>query len=163
MFILLNIIVLWIHVFCAVLFVGGSFFMWLVIMPSSHLLAQDESTRTEIIGKIAMRFGKISAPVLVVLILSGIYNATWYLPKFNSLFDTVGGEILLVKVILVLILLLLIFAHNLYFGRKIIQFAKGKKFEELKQIRKKSRVVSYANLALMIAILVLAVMLQMPP
>jgi uncharacterized membrane protein len=64
---------------------------------------------------------------------------------------------------LVLILLFLIYVHNVYFGKKIVRLAEEKKLDELKDLRRKSRVVSAANLSLMIIILFLAVMLQMPP
>jgi putative copper resistance protein D len=155
--------ILWVHLFCAVLFVGGSFFMWLVVMPGSHLLTKDESERTQMVGKIAKGFGRITNPILVILVLTGIYNAFWYLPNLNELFNTIGGEILFAKTIVVVALLVLIYSHNVYFGRKIVQFAREKKLDELKAIRKKSRIVSFTNLALMVVILILAVMLQTTP
>ena len=163
MLLLLNVAILWVHLFCAALFVGGSFFMWLVVMPASHLLTEDESERTQIVGKIAKGFGRITNPILIILVLSGIYNASWYLPNMNELFNTIGGQILFIKTILVVALFVLIYGHNVYFGRKIVRFARENKLDELKSIRKKSRIVSFTNLALMIVILVLAVMLQMPP
>lgn len=156
-------VILWVHLFSAVLFVGGSFFMWLVVVPASHLFAKDESERTQIVGKIAKGFGRITNPILIILLLTGIYNASWYLPSIDALFSTTGGEILLIKTILVVALLILIYTHNVYFGRKIVLFAREKRLEELKAIRKKSRIVSMANLSLMIGILFLAVLLQMPP
>jgi uncharacterized membrane protein len=159
---LLDVVVLWIHLFMAVLFVGGSFFMWMVVLPASKLVAKDESERTRIIGKIARAFGNLTRPVLVVLILTGVYNASWYLQSTSGPFDY-PGTILLTKMVLVLILLVLIYVHNVYFGRKIVRLAEEKKPEELKALRKKSRVVSLANLSLMLVILILAVMLQMPP
>ena len=155
--------ILWVHLFSAVLFVGGSFFMWLVVMPASHLITNDESERTQIVGKIAKNFGRITNPILVVLVLSGIYNASWYLPSMNALFNTYAGILLLIKTILVATLLVLIYVHNLYFGRRIVQLAKEKRLNELKALRKRSRIVSFANLSLMVAILVLATMLQIPP
>ncbi|MCL4517796.1 MAG: hypothetical protein M1587_01200 [Thaumarchaeota archaeon] len=106
---LLNTVVLWIHLFCAVLFVGGSFFMWLVLMPASKTFAKDESERTQIVGKIAKQFGKITNPILIILVLTGIYNATWYLPSFDYLFSFKSYEatVLFIKVILVAMLVAL--------------------------------------------------------
>jgi uncharacterized membrane protein len=158
----IDVAVLWVHLLSAVFFVGGSFFMWLVVVPSSRLISEDESERTKVVGKIAKRFGVISNMVLAVLVLTGIYNATWYLPSTGALFDTYYGNVLLAKVVLVVVLLALIYLHNTYFGRKIVKLAAEKRFEELKALRKRSRVVSAANLALMLAILLLAVMLQGP-
>ena len=159
-----NVVMLWLHLFSAVLFVGGSFFIWLVVMPASHLFAKDESERTQIIGKIAREFGRITTPTLVVLILTGIYNASWYLPSFGSLFafKSYGATVLFVKVILVIILVVLVYVHGAYYGSKISRLARERDTEGLKAVRRNSRIVSYANLALMIAILILAVMLQVP-
>ncbi len=161
----LNIVILWVHLFCAVLFVGGSFFMWLVVVPASHHLAKDESERTQIVGKIAKDFGKITNPILVILVLSGIYNATWYLPSLGDLFsfNNYSDSILFVKVVLVIVLIALIYVHGAYYGRKIVKLAREKDVEGLRAVRRRSRLISFANLALMVAILILAVMLQLTP
>jgi copper resistance protein D len=160
---LVQAIILWIHLFSAVLFVGGSFFMWIVVMPASHLITQDESERTQIVGKIAKAFAKISIASIAILIVTGIYNASWYLSTFSDLLDTSGGMILLAKSILVVALIGLIVIHNVYFGKRIIKLAREKRIDELKMLRKRSRIVSFTNLGLMLAILVLAVLLQLPP
>ncbi len=162
---LLNVIVLWVHLFSAVLFVGGSFFMWIVVMPSSHLFGKNEAERTQIVGKIAKQFGKITNPILAILVLTGIYNASWYLPSFGYLFSfaSYGADVLLVKVVLVIVLIILIYAHGAYYGRKIVQLAKEGDVKGIAAVRKRSRVISFANLALMVAVLILAVMLQMAP
>lgn len=162
---LFNIAILWVHLFSAVLFVGGSFFMWLVIMPASHRIAKDESERTQIIGKISRAFGTITNILIVFLVLTGVYNASWYLHSFGALFSfaSYSGTVLFVKVVLVIALIILIYVHGAYYGRKIVRLAREKKLEELTAVRRRSRVISYANLALMAAILILAVMLQMPP
>ncbi len=159
---LIQVAMLWVHLFSAVLFVGGSFFMWMVVMPASHLITQDESERTRIVGKIAKVFGKIAIATLVILVLTGIYNATWYLSSSSDLFNTSGGMILLTKSVLVVVLIVLIFLHNVYFGRRIVQLARERRIDELKILRRRSRLVSFTNLALMIVILVLAVLMQAP-
>jgi len=159
---LLNVLVLWVHLFSAVLFVGGSFFMWLVIVPASRLITSDESERTRIVGKIARAFGDLTNPIIVVLVFTGLYNATWYLQSANALLEY-PGTLLLAKRILVAVLLLFIYVHNVYFGKRIIRLAKEGRLDELKALRKRSRVVSAANLTLMLLILLLATMMQIPP
>jgi len=71
---LVDMVVLWVHLFSATHFVGGSFFMWLVVLPASRLITNDESERTRIVGKIAKVFGKITTPTRFVLVQSGPYN-----------------------------------------------------------------------------------------
>jgi len=158
----LNAAVLWIHLFAAAFFVGGSFFFWLVVVPASRLIATDESERTQIVGKMAKVFGKTVTPTLVVLVLTGIYDASWYVPTISDLFRY-PGTILLTKIILAIILFIFIYVHNVYFGRRIIALARERKVDELREIRKTSRVISSVNLILMAVILLLAVLMQMPP
>ncbi len=147
------------HLFSAVLFVGGSFFMWIVVVPASHVLTEDESERTRIVGMIAKRFAKIVNPALVVLVATGIYNVTWYLPSMNP-FATYAGDLLLAKVIAVVALIALLYVSNVYFGRKIVRLAKEGRLEELRELRKTSRLVSFANLGLMSVILILVAIMQ---
>ena len=158
----LNAIVLWIHLFAATFFVGGSFFFWIVVIPASRLITTDESERTQLIGKMAKAFGKIVNPTLGIIVLTGIYNASWYLASWQDLF-IYPGTIFLTKIILVIVLLIFIYVHNLYFGKRIITYARERNLEALKRIRRISRKISAANLILMLTILLLAVLMQMPP
>jgi len=82
---LLDAVILFIYLFAATLFVGGSFFMWLVLVPASKRIASDELERSKITAAAARRFGVLTNVALVVLVVTGIYNATWYLPglKFS--------------------------------------------------------------------------------
>ena len=158
----LNVAVLWIHLFAAAFFVGGSFFFWLVVIPATRLITTDESDRTQIVGKIAKVFGKSVTPTLIILVLTGIYNASWYLASMQDLL-IYPGTVLLTKIILVIIMLILIYVHNIYYGKRIIAAAKERNVEALRRIRKTSRKISAANLILMATIFFLAVLMQMPP
>jgi putative copper resistance protein D len=148
--------------FAAAFFVGGSYFFWLVIIPASRLITNDESERTQMVGKIAKVFGKTVTPTLIIIILTGIYNASWYVASVQDLL-IYPGTILLTKIALVIILLVLIYVHNVYFGKRITALAKERNVEALRRIRKTSRRISAANLILMVVILFLAVVMQMPP
>lgn len=149
------------HLFTAVFFVGGSFFFWLVVIPSSRLLTSDEAERTQIVGKIAKRFGKTIHPVLAVIIVTGLYNARWYMISAGNML-AYPGSIILTKMVLVMVLIVLIYVHNVYFGKKIISAAKDRNLIELSKIRKVSRLISSTNLILMGVILLLAVLMQLP-
>ncbi|MCL4337809.1 MAG: CopD family protein [Candidatus Thermoplasmatota archaeon] len=158
--ILLDAIVLAIHIFFAILFVGGSFFIWLVVWPASYEITDDEKERTRIVGKIAKRFAIFTHVSLAVLIVTGIYNATWYLGSFSALYSTSGGEILLAKIVVVGIDILIIYSNNLYHGKKITRLAREGKLEEVKRIRKVTHLFSFISLALLLVIVGLATALQ---
>ena len=158
--ILLDAIVLAIHIFFAILFIGGSFFIWLVVWPASYEITDDEKERTRIVGKIAKRFAIFTHVSLAVLIVTGIYNATWYLGSFSALYSTSGGEILLAKIVVVGIDILIIYSNNLYHGKKITRLAREGKLEEVKRIRKVTHLFSFISLALLLVIVGLATALQ---
>ena len=125
-------------------------------------MTTDESERTQIIGKIAKLFGRTVTPTLIIIILTGIYNASWYLSSVQDLL-IYPGTLLLTKIILVIILLILIYVHNVYFGKRIMALARERNIEGLKKIRKTSRKISALNLILMATIFLLAALMQMPP
>lgn len=158
--ILLNAIILAVHIFFAILFVGGSFFMWLVVWPASYELTDDEKYRTRIVGRIAKKFAMFTHISVIVLIITGIYNTTWYLGSYSALFNTVGGNILLGKIVIVGIDLLIIYTNNIYHGRKIMRLSREGKIEEMQEIRKVTHLFSFISLALLLLIVFLATLLQ---
>ena len=166
----LNLIVLYIHIVAAIIFVGGSLFIWLAFLPALRDLSDD--IRNQVVVRVTRRFGRVVDASLVVLILTGIYNATWYLDGYN--FNTLGAKILLAKTILVALMIFTIYFNNIYFGRKIsatvrqMRAAADQKQKEtlnakLASIRRTSHIISYLNIALMLTVILLAVMLQIPP
>ena len=158
-----NVAILWIHLLSAIIFVGGSFFIWLIVVPVSRVLAKDERERTDLVAKIAKRFGQLVNPTLGILLLTGVYNATWYLPSFGSLFTTFLGQILLLKVALVAVLVFLVYFNNIVYARRIVKDAREGRMQDLQEVRKISRLISFTNLALMITIVLLSVVLRAPP
>ena len=158
---LLNTIILWLHIFSAIIFVGGSFFIWVVVIPASYKITDDEKLRTRIVGLIGKQFAWITNVFLIILLLTGIYNATWYLNyNFFALFNTQGGNILLVKIVLVGAMILIMYGNNLYHGKRIMKMAREGRMDELRKLRKWSHMLSYITLGLMIAITITAVALQ---
>jgi uncharacterized membrane protein len=50
--------------------------MWLVVVPASRLVTEDESARMQLVEKMARRFGRITTIILVVLVVTGVYNTS---------------------------------------------------------------------------------------
>ncbi|MBI4257563.1 MAG: CopD family protein [Thaumarchaeota archaeon] len=142
----------------AIVLVGGSLFFWLVVMPESHRLAANEVERTQMVGRLAKRFGRVVNLVLPVLLVTGIYNLTWYLPSLSLLFAPYG-RVLLVKMVMVVAFLFMTYLHNVVFGGRIVRFAREGKVQELARLRRWSRPIAYINVALMVMIVGLGVLL----
>lgn len=153
-------LVLWIHLFSAILFIGGSFFMWTVLLPSSHTMGLEESSRTKIVGTVAKRFAIFTHTLIGILVVTGLLLAfVWFLPAPSALFTTVSGRLLGIKMILVLAMILLTYGNNIYHGKRMMAFAREGKLEELARLRRRSHLLSYITLGLMLLITVLGVIL----
>ncbi len=153
----IDVAVLWIHLFTSTVFVGGSFFIWLVVWPASYGITDDEAERTKIVGKIAKRFALFTHISVVILALSGTYLAAPTL-----LTGSVSGPeraVLLVKIGLVVAMIALMYANNIYHGRKIMRLAAEGKLDEVRKVRRLTHLASYITLALMLAITVLGAIL----
>lgn len=154
-------IALFLHVFFAIIFIGGSFFIWIVVWPESYNLTDDERQRTRIVGRIAKRFAYFTHISIAVLVVSGLTLAYWYLNgSLSNLFTTTGGNILLVKVIIVAIDIAMIYTNNLYHGKKIMRLSREGKHEEVQRIRKVTHFFSFLSLALLVVIVLLGTLLR---
>ena len=146
--------VLWLHLFAAIIFIGGSFFIWIVVWPASYDITSNEAERTRIVGKIAKRFAYFTHATTVILVLSGIYLA-YFVSSPSDLLSTFAGNVLLAKIIVVVIMIALMYFNNLYHGKKIMRLASQGKLDEVKRIRKLTHVASYITLGLLVLITIL--------
>ncbi|MCL5068487.1 MAG: CopD family protein [Thaumarchaeota archaeon] len=147
-------IILWLHLFAAIIFIGGSFFIWLVVWPASHDITSNETERTRIVGKIAKRFAYFTHASIAVLVLSGIYLA-FHVSSPSDLLSTFSGTILLSKIIVVVAMIVLMYVNNLYHGKKIMKLASQGKLDEVRRIRKLTHFASYVTLGLLVLITIL--------
>ncbi len=153
---LLFLIILWIHAFTAVFFVGGSFFIWIVVWPATFRISGDEKERTKILGHVGRIFGTETDISVAILIVTGIYLGYGYLPDLSDLTTTLGGQLLLAKGIIVVIMIVLMYANNIYHGKLLVRLAKEGRFDEMKRIRRITHMASFITLGLMVVIVVIA-------
>jgi len=152
--------VLFVHIFSAIFFIGGSFFIWFIVWPVSYKLTEDETYRTRIVGLIGRLFGYYTNALVIVLVGTGLFLGYEYLPNLSDLETTTGGQILLAKSIVVAIMLILMYANNIYHGKKIMRLSEEKKYDEMERIRRITHIASFVTMGLMIVITILAVSLQ---
>lgn len=158
---LLGEIALFLHVFFAIIFIGGSFFIWIVVWPVSYKLTDDEWERTRIVGRIAKRFAYFTHISITVLVVTGLYLAYWYLNgNISNLFDTTGGNILMAKIVIVAVDISIIYINNLYHGKRIMRLSKAGKYDEVQKIRKVTHFFSFLSLALLVVIVLLGSLLR---
>jgi uncharacterized membrane protein len=99
----------WIHVGAAVVGVGGMGFLIVVLLPSLGVLSAEQ--RDQLVRAVMGRFRWVSWTVIVLLLVSGLYNVTlvWEAPWGTY------WRLLSVKVILALLVFAISFALTLPF------------------------------------------------
>jgi uncharacterized membrane protein len=104
-------LITWVHLLSASIWVGGSIFIGIVLVPMLKTLANSSAERTMLMIKIGRRFNKIALPALIVLVATGIYKAQLFLASPNTLLDSNYGIVLVIKIIVIASMIVLFGIH----------------------------------------------------
>ena len=152
----------WVHLISASIWVGGSLFLGVVLAPILRKMSMPIEERLEFMIKVGKKFNKIALPSLIILIGTGLYQSHLVLNKQEILFDTTYGQILVVKILLVIALIITFVIHVRTFNnnteRKIV--AKEMTDKQLQKLNKKGMILGEVTVTLSIIILLLAAMLD---
>ena len=155
-------LMIWVHLICASIWVGGSIFIGLVLVPvlKSHTKTVEEMVALMV--KIGRRFNKVTLPAFAALIATGIYNSRAFLGDPIALLDTTYGIILLTKVILVVGTIVTYIVHirllDADMERKIMSGQGGNIY--VQSVRTKIIILGEIIVMLSVAILLLAAFLD---
>ena len=155
-------LVTWVHLVGASVWVGGSIFLGIVLVPvlKSHTETLEEMVALMV--KIGRRFNKITIPAFAALIASGIYNSRLYLLEPGAILDTTYGIILLTKVILVIATIVTYVIHirllDADMERKIMSGQGGNTY--VQSVRTKIIILGEVIVILSVTILLLAALLD---
>jgi len=156
---ILFLILLSIHVLSAIIFVGGSIFIWLILWPESYKL-NDDKLRTKLLGFVGHKFAFYTNLTLGLLILTGLLMTYKYLFNFSLYFESIGGELLFSAEILIIIMIIIMYGNNIYHGKLIVKLNEENKFDEIKRIRKITHIYSMITMFLLIIIVILMVAMR---
>ncbi|HEX7031910.1 MAG TPA: DUF4149 domain-containing protein [Nitrososphaera sp.] len=155
-------LVTWVHLVCASIWVGGSLFIGVVLVPvlKSHTKSLEEMVALMI--KVGRRFNRITVPAFGILIATGIYNSRGFIGDPGALLDTTYGTILFVKIMFVLATVGTYVVHvrllNADMERKILSGQGGNLY--VRSVRKKIIIIGELTVILSIIILLLAALLD---
>ena len=155
-------LVTWVHLVGASVWVGGSIFLGIVLVPvlKSHTETLEEMVALMV--KIGRRFNKITIPAFAALIASGIYNSRLYLLEPGAILDTTYGIILLTKVILVIATIVTYVIHirllDADMERKIMSGQGGNTY--VQSVRTKIIILGEVIVILSVTILLLGALLD---
>lgn len=155
-------ILTWVHITCAAIWVGGSLFIGAVFAPILKKMSMPVEERLQLMIKVGRRFNKIAVPALIVLMGTGIYQAHLILQKSELLVESSYGNILAIKIILV-VALIVTFAIHVRVIRKDVEekiMSKQISNDQLQVLRKKIIILGEITVVLSIIILFLAAVLN---
>ena len=152
----------WVHITSAAIWVGGSLFIGAVFAPILKKMSMSVEERLQLMIKVGRRFNKIAVPALVILIVTGMYQAHLVLQKSDMLFDTSYGNVLIIKIILVAALITT-YAVHVRIIRKDVEdqiMASQISEDQLQKLRKKIIILGEITVVLSVIILFLAALLN---
>ena len=155
-------ILTWIHITCAAIWVGGSLFIGVVFAPILKKMSMPIEERLQLMIKVGRRFNKLAVPALIILMATGMYQAHLILQKSDLLLESSYGNILVIKIILV-IALIATFAIHVRVIRKDVEekiMSKQISNDQLQVLRKKIIILGEITVVLSIIILFLAAALN---
>ncbi len=155
-------LVTWIHITCSSIWVGGSIFLGIVLAPALKIEVPIAKDRLLLMIKFGRRFNLIAIPSFVILIGTGIYNSRSFLVDPEILWQTQYGQLLLVKVILVLIVIAAYAFHIRVVNKETEQKLATTTVDEMyiNNLRSKISILGRMIVVLSVAILLLASLLN---
>ncbi len=155
-----NLVVL-IHVLAAIIWLGGMFFIAIVMVPVLRML-EPPQIRIEVLSSTARRFRVVSWIAIIVILVTGVLNAinrgvTLQAISTGELFSTYFGKILALKLTLVFAMLVLSAIHDFILGPRLIELLSSSSPGSFQKLQKNRRYVSWlARINALFGILVVA-------
>jgi len=155
-------ILTWIHLISASIWVGGSLFIGVVLAPILKKMEFSLEERLRIMIKVGRKFNKIAIPSLIILIITGLYSSHLILSKPDILLSSSYGNILIIKIILVIALIIIFMTHVRVIRKEVEEKILDNKISEkqIQKLRKKIIILGEATVILSIVILFLAALLD---
>jgi len=159
----LNKFIVLVHVLSAMVWLGGMFFLSLVLFPALKKFEPGEK-HTQLISITANRFRKISWIAIAILIITGIFNVLNFgisheMIVSGDFYTSHLGKMLTLKVSLVIVMIILSASHDFILGPRysvLVRLQKPDK-NRLSEIERRRKITSWlARVNIFIAILVVA-------
>ncbi|MGB9003905.1 MAG: CopD family protein [Nitrosotalea sp.] len=148
-------LIMWAHLVAASIWVGGSIFIGIVLAPLLKTMSDTVEGRLSIMIRVGRKFNKIAIPSLLILIVTGIYNSSNLLVRPSLILSTTYGQILVIKVVLVIILLITFAIHVRLIRVGIEQKIESKQFSEELVQKLRSKIIALGRITVIVSIAIL--------
>jgi len=160
---LLYVLSVWIHVLAAVTWIGGMFFLVLVVVP--WLRRGDRAQAAALLRDTGIRFRKVGWTVFVILIVTGSFNLWFRGVRLGDLVNpewlaTPFGRAVAYKLAAFALVLALSAVHDFFVGpQAAVEGAKDPDSPRAKRLRGLASVLGRVNVVLALVIVWLAVVI----
>ena len=157
-----QVLLTWIHITCAAIWVGGSLFIGVVFAPILKKMSMPIEERLQLMIKVGRRFNKLAVPALIILMVTGMYQAHLILQQSDILLESSYGNVLVIKIILVVALIVTFAIHVRVIRKDVEEKIMSKQISDvqLQVLRKKIIVLGEITVILSVIILFLAAALN---
>lgn len=155
-------LVIWIHLVFTSIWVGGSVFLGLVLAPLLKKTIPNLNERISFMVIVGRRFNYLGGSSLIILVITGIYNARYFFGQPSLLFESTYGYILLAKIFLVCILFIVYAIHVMILNKNVERQIVDRKVPEeyFTSLRSKIILLGRLTVGLSISVLLLAALLD---
>lgn len=149
---MLYIIIVWLHLLAAVIWIGGMLFITLILAPYLRTISSIDK-RVEITRGVGKGFRIVGWICIGILLITGIYNISHHYHHYvESLFVSREGIILGIKLTIVMVMIALSVLHDFILGPRLTAIKEiGPEYMNMQR-----RVTLSARLNLILGLLVLA-------
>ena len=157
-----QVLLTWVHLTSAAIWVGGSLFIGAVLAPILKKMSFSLEERLQVMIKVGRKFNKIAIPSLIILIVTGIYNSTSYFSNHELLLSTSYGVWLTIKIILVIGIIITYIIHIRIIRKDVEEKIMTKQMTEkqIQKLRIKIIILGEVIVVLSVAVLFMAAVLN---
>ena len=159
---ILDPLVTWIHLVFSSIWVGGAIFLGIVLAPLLKKTMPDINKRIPFMVVVGRRFNFLGGASLIILVITGVYNARAFMDQPFFLFESTYGYILFAKIILVLVMIIVYIIHILLLNKNVESRILQREVpdEYISYLRNKIILLGRITVGLSIGILFLAALLD---
>lgn len=158
---IVDVFIHWLHLMAAVTWIGGMIFTSFVLQPVMRVSLTPQE-RMPLYHEMGKKFKFIQLSCLLVLLATGLQKL-WQLRESPAIFQSSFGNILAVKLILVLVVLVLSVYHSFIWGPQLTALRNEPQSPAFRQLISKMVFWGRLNMALAVAIIFCATLLRFNP
>lgn len=153
--VILDALIVWVHLICSSIWVGGSIFLGIVLAPEIRNMKPNIEDRLSLMIRFGRKFNAIALPSFLILIVTGIYNSRTFIFRSNDILETQYGQILIIKILVAIAILVIYIIHIRIFSTKTEEEITSGKLDLQYLISGPTKIIWLGRITVFLSIIVL--------